>query len=124
MRQIQPGSGSPSFGITLRAQLDTQDKSRYACLWSSKARELFIEVTQGGNVSTLRAVPIPATTVVPTSFTMEASVTAGTLACCIREIAAAKIAGVMDTAIVSGYPGVETDRMEAAFGSFVVLKPN
>jgi hypothetical protein len=124
MRQIQPGSGSPAFGITLRAQLDTQDKSRYSCLWSNKARALYIEVVQGGNATTLRTVPIPGTNALPTTFTMEASVTGSTLACCIREIAAARIAGLMDTAVIAGYPGLQTTRMEAAFGSFVVLKPN
>jgi hypothetical protein len=124
MRQVQPGSGSPALGITLRAQLDTQDKSRYACLWSNKARELYIEVVQGGNASTLSAKPIPGTAALPTSFTMEASITGSTLACCIREIAGANIASVMDASVIAGYPGVQTTRMEAAFGSFVVLKPN
>jgi hypothetical protein len=124
MRQVQPGSGSPSFGIVMRAQLDTQDKSRYACVWRAKARELALEVVQGGNITTLRAMPVPGTNPLPTSFTMEASVTGATLACCIREIAAAKLASVMDTAVIAGYPGVQTDRMQAAFGSFVVLKPN
>ncbi|HEY5946728.1 MAG TPA: hypothetical protein VIV40_14595 [Kofleriaceae bacterium] len=124
MRQIQPGTGSPAFGIALRAQLDTQDRSHYACMWSSKARELYIEVSQGGNTSTLKAVPIPGTNTLPTSFTMEASVTGSTLACCIREIAPARLSAVMDTSVIAGYPGVQTQRMEAAFGSFVVLKPN
>lgn len=124
MRQIQPGSGSPAFGIALRAQLDLQDKARYAGVWRSKARELAIELVQGGNVTTLSAVPVAGSAVLPTSFTMEASVTGSTLACCIREIAAAKIASVMDTSVIAGYPGVQTTRMEAAFGSFVVLGPN
>ena len=26
--------------------------------------------------------------------------------------------------VTAGYPGLQTDRMQAAFGSFVVLKPN
>jgi hypothetical protein len=124
MRQIQPGNGSPAFGIALRAQLDTQDRSHYACLWSNKARELYIELAQGGNISTLSAVPIPGDNALPTSFTMEASVTGSTIACCIREIAAARIAGVIDTSVIAGYPGVQTTRMEAGFGSFVVLEPN
>jgi hypothetical protein len=124
MRQVALGNGTPGLGIALRTQLDTQDKSHYACMWSSKARSLYIEVYQGGNVSTLQAVNVPGTNALPTSFTMEASVTGGTLACCIREIAAARIASAMDTAVTAGYPGLQTTRMEAAFGSFVVLKPN
>jgi hypothetical protein len=124
MRQIQSGNGAPALGITLRAQLEVQDKDRYACLWNSKNRELALELTQGGSTTRLRAVTVPGTEALPTSFTMEASVIGTTLACCIREIAAAKLTGVMDSTESDGYPGVETHRMQAAFGSFVVLKPN
>jgi hypothetical protein len=124
MREIQRGNGTPSLGIVLRAQLDTQDKSRYTCVWSSKARELRIDLYQGGNASTLRAVTVPGANALPTSFTMEAAVTGGTLSCCIREIAAARIASAVDTVVMAGYPGLQTDRLQSAFGSFVVLRPN
>jgi hypothetical protein len=92
MRPVQTGTGAPSFGIVLRAQLGTQDKSRYSCSWIGKSRELRIEVTQGGSTSTLGSALLGANETVPASFTMEASVTGSTLACCIREIAGARIA--------------------------------
>jgi len=124
MRQIELGSGMPALGIVLRAQLDQQDKNHYACTWNPKQRLFQIQVTQGGNVATLRATSIPAGTPIPMSLTMEASITGSTLACCIREIDSARLSGVMDTNEDAGYPGLETTRMQAAFGSFVVLKPN
>jgi hypothetical protein len=124
MRQVELGSGMPAFGITLRAQLDLQDKNRYACMWSPKQRVLQLQVVQGGSVSTLRAMSIAGSASLPATFTMEASVTGSTLACCIREIEGAKLTGVMDATEDTGYPGLETTRMQAAFGSFVVLKPN
>jgi hypothetical protein len=124
MREIKLGSGAPALGIALRAQLDTQDRSHYACLWSSKTREFYLELSQGGNLSTLRVVPVPGATALPTTITMEASITGSSISCCIREIAAARISGVMDATVPAGYPGVQTTRIEAAFGSFVVLKPN
>jgi hypothetical protein len=126
MRQVQPGSGEPSFGIVLRAQLDSQNKSRYACNWIGKLRELRVEVTQGGSMTTLGSAVVPAGAALPTSFTMEASVTGSTLACCIREISGARIMNAVDPAmaVTAGYPGLQTNRMSAAFGSFVVLKPN
>jgi hypothetical protein len=126
MRPVQTGTGPPSFGIVLRAQLSTQDKSRYSCSWIGKSRELRIEVTQGGSTSTLGSATIGASETVPASFTMEASVTGSTLACCIREIAGARIASAPDPnmAVTMGYPGLQTDRMQAAFASFVVLTPN
>jgi hypothetical protein len=115
MREVRSGSGEPALGIVLRAQLSTQDKSRYACMWSTKTRDLFLEITQGGNTTRLAQVDVQGNT--PTSFTMEASVKGGTLACCIREIAAAKIMGVMNATVTAGYPGLQTKRMEAAFGT-------
>ena len=126
MRQVQPGSGEPSFGIVLRAQLDSQNKSRYACNWIGKLRELRIEVTQGGSMTALASAIVPGGGALPTSFTMEASVTGSTLACCIREIAEARITNAVDPAmaVAAGYPGLQTHRTSAAFGSFVVLKPN
>ncbi len=124
MRQVELGNGTPALGIALRAQLDLQDKSHYACMWSSKARSLALELYQAGSATTLQTVTVPGSTVLPTSFTMEASVTGSTLACCIREIAEARIASAMSTAVTAGYPGLQTTRMQASFGSFVVLKPN
>jgi hypothetical protein len=122
MRQIRGGSGEPALGIVLRAQLSTQDKSRYACMWSPKTRNLFLDVSQGGNAMRLTEVEVQSPSP-PTSFTMEASVTGSTLACCIREIPGASITGVMNGSVTSGYPGLQTKRMEAAFGSFVVYRP-
>lgn len=123
MRQVQPGMGTPSFGIVLRAQLSPQDKSRYACSWIPKNRELRVEVTDGGAATTLASATATATAALPTTFTMEASITGSTLACCIREIEGARVDGVADPAMVvtEGYPGLQTSRMQAAFGSFVVL---
>jgi len=126
MRQVTPGTGTPSYGIVLRAQLSPQDKSRYSCNWIPKTRELRIDVTQGGSATNLATATVPANTALPTSFTMEASITGSTLACCIREIDAARITSAVDAAMVvgTGYPGLQTSRMAAAFGSFVVLRPN
>ncbi|HEY5921483.1 MAG TPA: hypothetical protein VIV11_07420 [Kofleriaceae bacterium] len=126
MRQVQPGSGTPAFGIVLRAQLNAQDKMRYLCQWIPKQRELRIEVQGGGNVMTLGSVIIPGSGQVPTNVTMEASVTGSTLACCLREISAARILSAPDPnmTVMMGYPGLQTNRMSASFGSFVVLKPN
>ena len=124
MRQVNAGSGEPSLGIVLRAQLSLQDKNRYACSWIPKSRELRIEVTQGGNSTTVDSKIVTGTTALPTNFTMEAAVQGTTLSCCIREIATAKITGAMNNAVAMGYPGLQTNRMEASFGSFVVLEPN
>ena len=44
MRQVEAGTGTPSYGLVLRAQLSTQDKTRYSCSWIPKNRELRIEV--------------------------------------------------------------------------------
>lgn len=124
MRQLQLGNGTPALGIALRTQLDLQNKSHYACMWSSKARSLAIELYTTGGATTVQSVVVPGSAVLPTSFTMEASITGSTIACCIREIAEARIAGAMDATVASGYPGLQTTRMQASFGSFVVLKPN
>lgn len=124
MRQVNAGMGTPSLGIVMRAQLSAQDKSRYACSWLGKSRELRIEVTQGGNTTMLGTATVGGATALPSSFTMEASITGSTLACCIREISEARLTNVVDPAmtVLDGYPGLQTDRMSAAFGSFVVLK--
>lgn len=124
MREIKGGAGEPALGIVLRAQLSLQTKERYACMWNSKARTLSLQVAQGGNLMTLQSVAVPGMEPLPKTVTMEASVTGSTLACCIREIADAKLADVVDTLVTAGYPGLQTHRMQAAFGSFVVLRPN
>ena len=124
MRLVQTGSGEPSLGIVLRAQLSLQDKNRYICSWIPKLRELRVEVAQGGNVASLASAVVASGGQLPTSFTMEAKVAGSTLACCIREIATARIMMATDTAVMAGYPGVQTHRMQAAFASFVVLKQN
>lgn len=126
MRTTQAGMGTPSFGIVLRAQLSLQDKSKYTCSWIPKNRELRVEATQGGNVTTIGTASVSGSAGLPSDFTMEASVTGSTLACCIREIPEARITAVNDAAmtVTMGYPGLITNRMRAAFGSFVVLKPN
>jgi len=125
MRITQNGTGTPSLGIVLRAQLNLQDKKRYTCTWIPKARELRIEST-GPSGMTLGSVIIAGSGQTPSNFTMEASVTGSTLACCIREISTARIASAIDGNMSApmGYPGLQTNRMAAAFGSFVVLKPN
>lgn len=124
MRQIRFGMGEPALGIVLRAQEGLQTKERYACMWSPNARQLAFLVAQGGNLMTVASVLVPGGEPLPTTFTMEASVIGSTLACCIREIAAAKLEGVVDTKVPTGYPGLQTHRLQAAFGSFVVLRPN
>jgi hypothetical protein len=122
MRPITPGSGSPSLGVVLRAQLG--DKRRYTCDWSAKDRQLRIEAHGTGSSTTLGAAAINPATTLPTSFTMEASIEGSTLACCIRELADAKLTNIADAAMIldAGYPGLGTNRMEAAFGSFVVFQ--
>jgi hypothetical protein len=54
---------------------------------------------------------------------MEARVVGTTLACCLREYPAAKLTGIMNADTAAGYPGLQTNRMEAAFGSFAVTAP-
>jgi hypothetical protein len=125
MRQLGTGGGMPSIGIVLRAQLSPQDKARYSCTWTPKNRALQLE-TLGGSPAVLATSTVPDTVTVPTSFTMEASVKGSTLSCCIREIEGAGLINAVDAAMTvpSGYPGLTTTRMQAAFGSFVVLKGN
>ncbi|HUS33195.1 MAG TPA: hypothetical protein VMZ53_32055, partial [Kofleriaceae bacterium] len=94
MRQTAAGMGTPSLGIVLRAQLSPQDKSRYACVWIPKNKELRIEATHGGSTATLGSALV-ANTGATMSYTMEARVTGAAppqLSCCIRELPAAKIA--------------------------------
>lgn len=123
MRQVQPGTGTPSYGVVLRAQLSAQDKSRYACSWIPKSRELRVDVVQGGSITTIASATATTTAAIPTTFTMEASITGSTVACCIREIEGARVDNATDPtmAVTMGYPGLQTSRMQAAFGSFVVL---
>lgn len=125
MREVAAGGGTPSLGIVLRAQLSLQDKARYSCTWTPKTRTLQLE-TLAGATAVLGTSTVPATVVVPTSFTMEASVKGSTLSCCIREIEGAGLINAVDTAMTvpTGYPGLTTSRMQAAFGSFVVLTGN
>lgn len=122
MRQITPGSGSPTLGIVLRAQLS--DKPRYTCDWSAKDRQLRIEVHGSGGSTLLSAAAISPAADLPPSFTMEASVDGSMLSCCIRELADARLMNVPDPAmtLTMGYPGLGTNRMEAASGSFVVFQ--
>jgi len=122
MRQIANGTGSPSLGIVLRAQLN--DKPRYSCDWSAKDRQLRIEVHGTGGSTVLAMAAVPATVTLPTSMTMEASVDGTMLGCCIRELADAKLMNVADPAntLPMGFPGLGTNRMEASFGSFVVFQ--
>jgi hypothetical protein len=124
MRETTAGNGTPAFGIVLRAQLSSQDKSRYTCNWVPKDRQLRIEVQSGGGSPTLLgAAAVTPATALPASLTMEAAIDGSTLACCIRELPAARLTGIQDPAMVvaTGYPGVSTHRMAAAFGSFVVF---
>ena len=126
MQQTTAGSGTPHLGVVLRAQLNTQDKQRYICSWIPKNRELRIEVANTGNVATLGTTLVAGSGQLPMNLTMEASITGATLACCLREISTARLIGVADpnNAVPMGYPGLQTNRMSASFGSFVVLKPN
>ena len=121
MRQTTAGSGSPAMGIVLRAQLSTQDKQRYACMWSFKAKELWIEETQAGNTTTLFAKPV-AEAGNAITLTMEAKIVGGAITCCIREYPTAMVA-TTDATVTAGYPGLQTERMAAAFGSFAVTQP-
>lgn len=122
MRPITNGSGTPSLGIVLRAQLS--DKPRYSCSWSPKDRQLRLEAHTTGSATMLAAASIDPGATLPSTFTMEASVEDFTLGCCIRELADARLMNVPDPAMSldSGYPGLATNRMQAAFGSFVVLQ--
>jgi hypothetical protein len=121
MRQTAAGTGSPAFGIALRTQLSTQDKQHYACMFSFKAKELYIEETQGGNTTTLMAKPVAETgNAIP--LTMEAKIVGSTITCCIREYPTASVSATSAT-VTAGYPGLETTRMAAAFGSFAVTQP-
>lgn len=122
MRSIASGNGSPSLGIVLRAQLSAQDRSRYACTWIPKGKELRLEATTGGNTTALGSALV-ATNTPDAPITMEARVVGSTLACCIREYPSAKLTGLMNADVTSGYPGLQTNRMEAAFGSFAVTVP-
>lgn len=126
MRQTTAGSGTPSLGVVLRAQLNTQDKRRYICSWIPKNRELRIEVANTGNVTTLGSALVAGGGQLPMNLTMEAEISGTTLACCLREISTAHLVDVTDpnATVLMGYPGLQTNRMSASFGSFVVLKPN
>jgi hypothetical protein len=122
LRQITPGSGTPSLGIVLRAQLS--DKPRYSCDWSAKDRQLRLELHGSGSSTVLAAASISPSATLPSSFTMEASIDGSMLGCCIRELADARLMNVPDPAntLSMGFPGLGTNRMEAASGSFVVFQ--
>jgi hypothetical protein len=125
MRETTAGNGTPTLGVVLRAQLSPQDKSRYTCSWVPKDRQLRIEVQSGaGSPTLLGAAAVAPSTTVPASLTMEAAIDGSSLSCCIRELPAARLTGIEDPAMTvgSGYPGVATNRMAAAFGSFVVFR--
>jgi hypothetical protein len=121
MRATGPTMGSSYYGIALRTQLSTQDKNHYGCMFSHAAKEIWIEQTKAGNTSTLLAKPIPEVSqLVP--LTMEARIVGGKIDCCIREYPTANIT-VTNADITAGYPGLETNRVQAAFGSFAVTQP-
>jgi hypothetical protein len=117
MRPIREGN-APAYGIVLRAQLSPQDKSRYSCTFLPKTKQLLLE--SSGTVIGMVMVPDASTTM---PLTMEARVVGSTLACCLREYPAAKLTGIMNADVAAGYPGLETNRMEAAFGSYAVTQP-
>jgi len=121
MRQTAAGTGSPAMGIALRAQLSTQDKQHYSCMWSFKAKEIWIQETQAGNTSTLMAKPV-AEAGAAKPLTMEAKIVGSTITCCIREYPTAMVTAT-STSVTAGYPGLQTERMAAAFGSFAVTQP-
>jgi hypothetical protein len=123
MREIASGPGSPSLGIVLRAQLS--DKSHYSCDWSAKDRQLRIDrYGSSGTPTTIGAAAISPARTLPSSFTMEAAITGSSVSCCIRELPDAKLVDIPDTtaAIAMGFPGLDTTRLQAAFGSFVVFQ--
>lgn len=121
MRQIAPGMGDPTMGIALRTQLSTQDKMHYSCMWSFKSKALSIEETSTGAPGLLATKAVAeATTAKP--ITMEAKIVGGTITCCIREYPSAMVS-VANADVTSGYPGLETNRETAAFGSFAVTEP-
>jgi hypothetical protein len=129
MRTLADGMGTPAFGIVLRAQAGT-NKSRYACFWDRKNRQLQLLASHGGSLTVL---PNGATATIAEplmgSFTMEARVSGTappTLSCCIRELAMARLAGITDAdagAVTEGFPGLGTDRTSSAFSSFLVFEP-
>jgi hypothetical protein len=121
MRELAAGTGTPELGVVLRAQLSAQDKSRYTCAWSSKDRALRIEEQSGGSSTTIAMGAVDAAATIPESVTMEASVQGNNLACCIRELPTAR-AMITSNTVTSGYPGLGTNRLSAAFGSFVVFQ--
>lgn len=121
MRPVNTGSGRPHLGIVLRAPSDPQMKDRYACTWSNDDRVLRIERYSGGSPTLLADATVGG--IPPASLTMEAAVTGDALSCCIRELGAMARVTATDASITGGYPGLQTNRMEAAFGSFVVFRP-
>lgn len=121
MREVERGMGAPSLGVVLRAQLSSNNRERYTCMWNGKDRLLQLEAYSGGSSTQLGAASIGTNVTIPPSLTMEASIDGDAIACCIREIAAARVSA-MDTNVTAGYPGLQTDRLAAAFGSFVVFK--
>ena len=121
MQLVKAGNGTPEMGIALRAQLSPQDKQHYTCMWSFKTKALTLYVTQGGSPTALMTKTVPeAGAAIP--LTMEARVAGTALACCLREYPTATLMGVTDATITAGYPGLQTNREAAAFGSFAVTQ--
>lgn len=121
MRQVTAGTGTPTMGIALRTQLSPQDKQHYSCMWSFKNKTLAINETQGGSTTALMTKTVnEAAMAIP--LTMEAKIVGGAITCCIREYPTAMVSATSAT-VTAGYPGLETTRMAAAFGSFAVTQP-
>lgn len=125
MKPTSIGSGTPSLGLVLRAQLDFQKKDRYSCNWLPQDRELRVEVS-GANSKTLASVQVALANPTAT-VTMEARIVGAppTLSCCVREYPTAKLLNITDptSTIATGYPGLGTNRVAATFPSFVVFTP-
>ena len=129
LKQTTGGPGTPSLGIVLRAQLTLGEQQRYACSWTPKNGELRIQVySSGGSATTLISALVDGASETA-QVTMEARVvteaTVPKLSCCLREHTGARLMDFAHTtgAVTTGVPGLQTDRMAAAFGTFVVLGP-
>src|SRR5258706_58490 len=120
MRQIAGGTGDPTMGIALRTQLSTQDKKHYSCMWSFKTKSLTIDETSTGNPTAL-ATKAVAEAGAAKPLTMEAKIAGTAISCCIREYPSAMVTATSAT-VTAGYPGLETNRETAAFGSFAVTQ--
>jgi len=114
MRETAQGNGgTPGLGITIRTTLD--GSTRYRCLLLTGTRQLALF-----RDDVMIGTPAATGATLPTTFTMEASGVGGALSCCIREIPSARTTAT-DTAIPTGFSGLEVQRKAAAYGSFVVF---